>query len=219
MSSFLAQARNRALRPMAGLPRPRLTVVAKAASRAPRIPFVVLVVSLLIGGLVGLLLLNTALQRGAYTTTALRDRAEALSIRQQQLEVKVDAMAEPQRLAERALALGMVADGSPGYLKLSTGTIIGTPTAGKRSNRVDVSGVGRAMTSGSDAKTMPLPAGAANDLGTGPVVVPDPHQGHGRNNKPSDGANGASNGERGAGSGSGAQPGVDYGGEAQGPNR
>jgi hypothetical protein len=219
MSAFLAQARNRALRPIAGLPRPRLTVVAKAATHAPRIPFVVLVVSLLIGGLVGLLLLNTALQRGAYTTTALRDRAEALSIRQQQLEVKVDAMAEPQRLAERALALGMVADGSPGYLELSTGTIIGTPTAGKRSNRVDVSGVGRAISSGSDAKSMPLPAGAANDLGTGPVVVPDPRRGRGGNDKPINGANGARPGDGGPASGSGVQPGVEYGGEAQGPNR
>jgi hypothetical protein len=212
MSSFLAQARNRALRPMALLPRPRLTVVAKAANRAPRIPFVVLVVTLLIGGLVGLLLLNTALQRGAYTTTALRDRAEALSIRQQQLEVKVDAMAQPQRLAERALRLGMVADGSPGYLELSTGEIVGIPTAGKRSNRVDVSGVGRAITSANDGKAMPLPAGAANGLGTGPVVVPDPHKSHGADNGPNGGAGGTS-------SGSGTQPGVEYGGEAQGPNR
>jgi hypothetical protein len=208
MSTFLAQARSRALRPMAGLPRPRLTIVAKAANRAPRIPFVVLVVTLLIGGLVGLLLLNTALQRGAYTTTALRDRAEALSVRQQQLQVKVDAMAEPQRLAERALGLGMVADGSPGYLKLSTGKIVGTPSAGKRSNRVDVSGVGRSIRSADDGKSMPLPAGSANGLGTGPVVVPDPHKSRGSN---------ANDGAR--SSNSGTEPGVQYGGEAQGPNR
>jgi hypothetical protein len=220
VSTFLAQARSRALRPMSGLPRPRLTVVARAATRAPRIPFVVLVVTLLVGGLVGLLLLNTALQRGAYKTTALRDHAEALSVRQQQLEIRVDAMAEPQRLAQRALRLGMVADARPGFLELATGKIIGTPAAGKRSNRVDVSGVGRNLAAGSLAspghlghltrsgKTTSLPAGALNSLGTAPIVVPDPDKRHGKPNGPTKPVNG-----------SGTQPGVQYGGEAQGPNR
>lgn len=202
MSTFLAQARSRALRPMAGLPRPRLTVVARAATRAPRIPFVVLVVTLLVGGLVGLLLLNTALQRGAYTTTALRDQAAALTQRQEQLEVEVDAMAEPQQLARRALRLGMVADGSPGFLQLSSGHIVGDPAAGKRANSVDISGLGQ-RTPRESGKVATLTAGAANSLTSGPVVVPDPtkNQHHGQDG------------------GSGAQTGTQYGGEAQGPNR
>jgi hypothetical protein len=205
MSSFLAQARSRALRPMTALPRPRLTVVARAATRAPRIPFVVLVVALLVGGLVGLLLLNTALQRGAYTTTALRDRAAALTVRQQQLQVRVDAMAEPQRLAQRALRLGMVADASPGFLELSTGRIVGTPAAGKRSNRVDVTGAVTTRTPAHSGKITAVAAGAANSLSTGPVVVPDPaKRHHDRGGKPP---------------ASGAEPGVQYGGEAQGPSR
>jgi hypothetical protein len=205
VSSFLAQARSRARRPLAGMPRPRprLTVVARAATRAPRIPFVVLVVTLLVGGLVGLLLLNTALQRGAYATTALRDQAAALGVRQQQLEVQVDAMAEPQRLAKRALRIGMVADASPGFLQLSSGKIIGTPAAGKRANRVDVTGVSPTRSADRAGKISALAAGSANTLSSGLVVVPDPTKSrHG--GKPS---------------GSGAQPGVQYGGEAQGPNR
>ena len=210
MSSFLAQARSRALRPMGGLPRPRLTIVAKAATRAPRIPFVVLVVSLLVGGLVGLLLLNTALQRGAYTTTALRDQAAALGVRQQQLEMQVDAMAEPQRLARRALGIGMVADSSPGFLELSSGRIVGTPAAGKRSNRVDVSGVGPRSPSHS-GKIATLLAGAANGLSIGPVVVPEPPKGQQGHHTAGDNAA--------AGNGSGTQPGVQYGGEAQGSHR
>jgi hypothetical protein len=205
MSSFLAQARSRALRPIADLPRPRLTVVAKAASRAPRIPFVVLVVTLLVGGLVGLLLLNTALQRGAYTTTSLRDRAAALSMREQQLEVKVDAMSEPQRLARRAVRLGMVADASPGFLQLSTGEIVGAPTAGKRSNRVTVSAPGPTRHS-SAGKVDLLVAGTANSLTTGPVVVPDPNRRH-------------HGGEAGRRPAAGTVAGVQYGGEAQGPNQ
>jgi hypothetical protein len=203
MSSFLAQARSRALRPLAGMPRPRLTVVARAATRAPRVPFVVLVVTLLIGGLVGLLLLNTSLQRGAYTATALRDQAAALSIRQQQLEIQVDAMAEPQRLAKRALGLGMVADASPGFLQLSTGHIVGTPAAGKRANRVDVTGVSPTRSHDRSGKISALAAGAANTLSSGIVVVPDPTK-HDHRGKPSR---------------SGAARGVQYGGEAQGPHR
>jgi hypothetical protein len=205
VSSFLAQARSRALRPIAAMPRPRLTVVARAATRAPRIPFVVLVVTLLVGGLVGLLLLNTALQRGAYTTTALRDQAAALSVRQQQLEVHVDAMAEPQRLAKRAVRLGMVADASPGFLELSSGRILGTPAAGKRSNGVDAIAAGPSPTPRQSGKVTMLPAGAANTLFSGPVVVPDPAKRHhaGDGKPPATGAN----------------PNVQYGGEAQGPNR
>jgi hypothetical protein len=207
MSSFIAQARSRALRPMAGMPRPRLTVVAKAAQRAPRIPFVVLVVTLLVGGLVGLLLLNTALQRGAYTTTALRDRAAALTVRQQQLEVHVDAMAEPQRLAQRALHLGMVGDASPGFLDLASRRIVGAPAAGKQSDRVDVTDVVRHRPSQS-GKIALTPAGSANSLSSGPVVVPDPTKGRDRH---ADGG--------GQPTGSGTEPGVQYGGEDQGPNR
>jgi hypothetical protein len=168
-----------------------------------------LVVTLLVGGLVGLLLLNTALQRGAYTTTALRERAAALEIRQQQLEVRVDQMGEPQRLARRAVGLGMVADSTPGYLELSTGRIVGTPAAGKRSNRVDVSAV-EPRTTRQSGKVQPLLAGAANSLSSGAVVVADPtkgRQGHHAQNA------------SGSGGASGAGSGVQYGGEAQGPNR
>ena len=60
MSTFLEQARARALRPVAALPRPRLTIVPKVACRAPRGSRSSLSSSrVLVGGLVGLLLLNT----------------------------------------------------------------------------------------------------------------------------------------------------------------
>jgi hypothetical protein len=181
MSGFLSQARARALRPGASLPRPRLTVVSQMAPRAPRVPFVVLVISLLVGGLVGLLLLNTSLQRGAYAATALRQTSSDLTIKQQQLEVKVAALQEPQRIAQEAQRLGMVQNDSPAFIKLSTGQIVGTPTAGKRANQVDVSHV----TSGGGAaaargKVTPPLAGEGNSLSSGAITVKDPdrHSGH-----------------------------------------
>ncbi len=171
MSSLLDQARARALRPVASLPRPRLTIVPKSAARSARVPFVLLVVTLLAVGLVGLLLLNTALQQGAYTATGLRDQSQALGIRQQNLQMQVAALRQPQRVAQEGLRLGMVQNDSPAFLSLSNGRIIGTPMAGEAAKKVDVttSADGGAAHA---SKERPLPAGAKNSLATAPVTVP-----------------------------------------------
>lgn len=179
MSSFLAQARTRALRPVGALPRPRLTVVSKVTPRAPRVPFVVLVLTILVAGLVGLLLLNTALQRGAYAATALRQQSADLAVQQQRLEVQVAALRQPQRVALEAQRLGMVSNDSPVFLSLATGRIIGTPVAGNRANQIDVSHVPNSLATRS-AKIATAPAGSANSLSSGPVTVADPDAGHGQ---------------------------------------
>jgi hypothetical protein len=179
VSTFLSQARARALRPAGALPRPRLTVVQRMAPRAPRVPFVVLVLTLLVGGLVGLLLLNTTLQRGAYLTTSLRQTSSDLTIRQQRLELEVAALREPQRVASEAQRLGMVQNDSPAFLSLSTGRIIGTPIAGRRANQVDVSHVSSVAHSHS-GKVQTLGAGEANSLSTGPIALADPDRHKGK---------------------------------------
>ena len=118
MSTFLNTARARTLRPGGGLPRPRLTIVPKVAVRAPRIPFALMVVTVLAAGLIGLLVLNTSLQRGAYAVTDLQDRSANLTLQQQNLENEVAALEAPQRISERAVRLGMVAGDSPAFLSL-----------------------------------------------------------------------------------------------------
>jgi hypothetical protein len=178
MSSFLSEARARARRPVMALPRPRLTVVTRMAPRAPRIPFAALVLALLVGGLVGLLLLNTSLQRGAYAATALRQTSSDLAIRQQQLGVEVAHLREPQRIAQAAQRLGMVSNDSPAFIKLSTGQVIGTPKAGDPSNQVDLSHATAGGASGDhhgSKVTLPV-AGEANSLTSGPVEVKAPRQ-------------------------------------------
>ncbi len=138
MSSPLNQARVRAFRPIASLPRPRLMIVPKIATRVPRIPFVLLVVTVLAAGLIGLLLLNTALQSGAYQVTDLRQTSSSLSIEQQNLRTKVADLQQPQRLADKAQRLGMVQSDSPVFLSLSTGAIIGKAVPAVATNRPDV---------------------------------------------------------------------------------
>ncbi len=139
MSSLLNTARARSLRP-APLPRPRLTIVPKVAARTPRIPFVLLVVTVLGLGLVGLLLLNTGLQQGAYEATDLRQTSADLTLRQQNLRVQVADLQQPQNLAERALRLGMVRNDSPAFLSIETGKIVGAAVPGVAINKIDLGG-------------------------------------------------------------------------------
>lgn len=193
MSSFLNAARARTLRPSGGLPRPRLTIVPKVAARAPRIPFALLVVTVLAAGLVGLLLLNTALQRGAYTVTALQDTSAELKLQQQNLETEVAALEAPQRISERAVRLGMVVGDSPAFLSLKTGQVVGVPQAGTRAHRPALAssatagptatnssptspppGAGGVPVRHSD-KLAPLVSGQAASSSSGAVKVPKPH--------------------------------------------
>ena len=75
MSTFLNKPAPARSDPGASLPRPRLTIVPKVALARPADPVRrLVVVTVLVAGLVGLLLLNTSLQRGAYAVTDLQRR-------------------------------------------------------------------------------------------------------------------------------------------------
>lgn len=168
MSSILTQARARVLHPGA-LPRPRLTIVPKVAARTPRIPFVVLVVGIMTTGLIGLLLLNTALERGAYQVTALQQSADALGVREQALTLQVAMLNDPQRVAAKARALGMVGDDRPAFLSVATGQVIGKPAPASAANTVDIGH--RQPLSARHAKLTPPVAGNDNHLA---VLVKEP---------------------------------------------
>lgn len=84
--------------------------------RARRAPFVVLLLVLLAGGLVGLLLLNTASAQDSFRLHALQAQEAALQQLQQEYGSSADALADPARLASRASALGMVPGAAPIFL-------------------------------------------------------------------------------------------------------
>ena len=171
MSTFLSQARARARRPATGSG-PRLTIVPKLAARAPRVPFVLCVVTLLAGGLVGLLLLNTSLQRGAYVAGGLRAQSAALYEHEQALQRRVAALQDPQRVSHRAEALGMVPNDSPAFLVLGSGKVLGRPAAAVASDAFDF-GRGRTGAQSRGDKVVPPQAGAVS-LATPSTVVPGP---------------------------------------------
>lgn len=108
--------------------RPALRVVTAPPRQAGRAPFVVLCSLLMSLGLMALLALNLSLASGSYALHDITARAEVLRAEQSELEEQVALQQTPARLAARATELGMVASGTPAYLRLTDGAIIGTAT-------------------------------------------------------------------------------------------
>ena len=130
MSTLMDQARNRFPRiAEAAVERARLTVVPRTTSRrAATMPFMALVSLLLIGGVAGLLFFNTSMQQASFTATALEDRAEQLEAQRQGLQMELDDLRNPQRVALQAKRMGMVPAASPAFIRLGDGRVLGTPT-------------------------------------------------------------------------------------------
>ena len=97
-------------------------------ARAARAPFVLLVVLLLGGGLIGLLVLNSALSEGSFRLDALRKQTKNLTDEEQALQRDIDAYSSPDALQRRARELGMVPGGDPAFLDPG-GTVKGVPGA------------------------------------------------------------------------------------------
>ncbi|MFF7091529.1 septum formation initiator family protein [Streptomyces rubradiris] len=97
-------------------------------ARAARTPFVLLVVLLLGGGLIGLLVLNSALSEGSFELADLRKRTKTLTDEEQALQRDIDAYSAPDALQRRARELGMVPGGDPAFLA-PDGTVKGVPSA------------------------------------------------------------------------------------------
>ncbi|KUO22990.1 septum formation initiator family protein [Streptomyces dysideae] len=95
--------------------------------QAARTPFVLLVVLLLGGGLIGLLVLNSALSEGAFKLDDLQKETKSLTDEEQSLQRDVDAYSAPDALQRRARELGMVPGGDPAFLN-PDGTVKGVPT-------------------------------------------------------------------------------------------
>nr|WP_225848442.1 hypothetical protein [Streptomyces sp. HPF1205] len=96
-----------------------------AAATAARTPFVVLVVTLLAGGLIALLLLNAAVNRDSFELNKLQKETTQYTDEQQQLQQEVDGYGAPGALDRRARELGMVPGGNPAFLA-PDGTVRGT---------------------------------------------------------------------------------------------
>jgi cell division protein FtsB len=122
----------------AAVERARLTVVPRRRTRAARMPFVVLVSMVLLGGVIGLLLFNTSMQQASFAATALEEQANTLTAREQTLQMELEVLRDPQRVAEHAQNLGMVPAANPVFLRLSDGKVLGERVAATPANRLRV---------------------------------------------------------------------------------
>ena len=116
----------------AAVERARLTVVPPrrtlGRTQAARTPFAVLVIAILAAGVVGLLMFNTSMQQTSFKATALQDRVNVLTAKEQSLALELDALRDPQHLAVSAKELGMVAPSQPAFVRLADGKVLGNPT-------------------------------------------------------------------------------------------
>jgi hypothetical protein len=86
---------------------------------------VALVSMILLGGVIGLLLFNTSMQQASFAATSLESQASTLSAREQTLRMELDVLRNPQHVAEQARRMGMLSGGSPAFLSLPDGKILG----------------------------------------------------------------------------------------------
>lgn len=101
-------------------------------ARAARTPFVLLVVLLLGGGLIGLLVLNSALSEGSFHLADLQKQTKNLTDEEQALQRDIDSYSSPDALQRRAHQLGMVPGGDPAFLGPG-GTVRGVPAPAPQS--------------------------------------------------------------------------------------
>jgi cell division protein FtsB len=104
--------------------------------QAARTPFVLLVVLLLGGGLIGLLLLNSAVSAGSFKLDDLQKDTKSLTDEEQALQRDIDSYSAPEALQRRARELGMVPGGDPAFLN-PDGTVKGVPSAAAEQSAAD----------------------------------------------------------------------------------
>ncbi|MGW3142525.1 septum formation initiator family protein [Streptomyces sp. NPDC001139] len=146
-----------------------------SSGQAARTPFVLLVVLLLGGGLIGLLVLNSALSEGSFKQDDLQRDTKNLTDEEQALQRDIDAYSAPDALQRRARELGMVPGGDPAFLG-PDGKVRGVPSAAAQQSAAQIPLVLRPpeTVAQSPAHAVPQsPADTVAQAGT-PAAVPPP---------------------------------------------
>ena len=104
---------------------PGLRVVTGAPPRHGGPAFGVICATLLAAGLIGLLLLNTALAQGSFTLHSLQATSDQLTDSEEALNQSLESSKAPASLAAKAAGMGMVPAQSAAFLRLSDGRVIG----------------------------------------------------------------------------------------------
>jgi hypothetical protein len=91
----------------------------------------------LISGVVGLLLFNTSMQQASFAATSLEEQATNLAAREQTLQMELEDLRNPQRVATQAQDMGMVPPTAPTFLTLD-GQVLGEKLPALPENKLDL---------------------------------------------------------------------------------
>jgi hypothetical protein len=106
---------------------PRLRVAPPPPVSVPRAPFAALILVLVVGGVLGILLVNTKINENAFRLEKLQQQQAKLDVDQQQLEKEIAKQEAPGNLAANARKLGLVESDEPAFIRLPDGRVIGVP--------------------------------------------------------------------------------------------
>lgn len=107
--------------------RSRLRVAPPSPVARPRVSFVALILALVVGGMLGILVVNSKVNENAFRLARLQQQQSTLDVQQQELEQKIADAEVPGNLAARARKLGLVDSGPPAFIRLPDGRVIGVP--------------------------------------------------------------------------------------------
>jgi hypothetical protein len=147
-------------------PQPRhIEIVSTRAQRRarPRMVYAAVTVAGLFAILIAQLLLSIMVSDGAYKIAALQGVQKELSRDQQTLSEQLHVLQSPQHLAANAESLGMVANTSTAFLRLSDGKVIGKAVAAKATGGSVIGSDGALLIADSLLTSIPLAATKATE--------------------------------------------------------
>ncbi|MGC4758601.1 hypothetical protein [Micromonospora trifolii] len=121
---------------------PRLRVAPPPPISVPRAPFAALIVVLVVGGVLGILAVNTKINENAFRLERLQQQQARLDLEKQQLDKQIADAEAPGNLTAEARRLGLVDAGEPGYIRLPDGKTIGVPQPANGQPSVTSQGAG-----------------------------------------------------------------------------
>jgi hypothetical protein len=121
---------------------PRLRVAPPPPVSVPRAPFAALIVVLVVGGVLGILAVNTKINENAFRLERLQQQQARLDLEKQQLDKQIAEYEAPGNLTAEARRLGLVDAGEPGYIRLPDGKTLEVPQPASGQPSVTSQGAG-----------------------------------------------------------------------------
>ena len=99
----------------------RLVPEIKSGEVAAQRTFAIFIATMFTAGLLTLLVVNTALAKDAFLLKQLKQEAQSLTDQREAILRQVAQKSSPEKLAEQASKLGMIASTNPKFLDMSAG--------------------------------------------------------------------------------------------------